>query len=185
MNGDIPRRFETMVANISIETERAVIRPIVLSDAFAYHKLESATETRCFLGRALPQIKTIETIRNEIEKFGSNWRALAIIDKTTSDFIGRCGYLGGLVCPQEAEIHIALSKDYWNKGLATEIGRALLLHGFQKRGLATLTGVVHPENKASIRILEKLGMKCVGTRPEDINDRQSGFLIYQIEQSAT
>jgi ribosomal-protein-alanine N-acetyltransferase len=171
-------------SNMTIETERVIIRPIVASDAVAYHKIESAAETGYFLGRARPQTKTIEAITYDIERREASWQVLACIDKTTSNFVGRCGYLG-VAHPEEPEIHIVLSKDYWGKGLATEIGHALLLHGFQKRGLVAITGVVHPEHKASIRILEKLGMKCVGKRSENANDRQSGFLIYRIDRSAT
>jgi ribosomal-protein-alanine N-acetyltransferase len=174
----------TLFSTMTIETERVIIRPIVASDVAAYHKIESAVETSCFLGRTRPQIKTIEAITCDIERHGASWQALAVIDKTTSNFIGRCGYLG-VIRPEEPEIHLILSKDYWGKGLATEIGHALFLHGFQKRGLVAITAVVHPEHKVSIRILEKLGMKCFGKRSEDENDRQRGVFIYRIDRSAT
>jgi [ribosomal protein S5]-alanine N-acetyltransferase len=174
----------TLISNMTIETERVIIRPIVASDAAAFHKIESAAETSCFLGKTQPQTKTIEAITYDIERHGASWQALAVIEKATSNFIGRCGYLG-MIRPEEPEIHIVLSKDYWGKGLATEIGHALLLHGFQKRELTAITGVVHPEHKASIRILEKLGMKYVGKRSEDSNNRQSGFLIYRVDRSGT
>ena len=47
--------------------------------------------------------------------------------------------------------------------LATEIGEAQLVFGFEQLECARLLGLVNPQNTASIRALEKLGMRCQGT----------------------
>jgi len=54
-----------------------------------------------------------------------------------------------------------LSKAYWGQGLATEGARAGLQYGFEVLGLDQIVGLVHPENRASQRVLEKLGMSFV------------------------
>jgi ribosomal-protein-alanine N-acetyltransferase len=47
---------------------------------------------------------------------------------------------------------------YWGKGLATEMGRAMLEYGFQQLGFATISSCTDPPNRASIAVLERLGM---------------------------
>lgn len=49
------------------------------------------------------------------------------------------------------------------KGLATEACRASLEFGFATLGLERILGLVLPENAASIRVLEKVGMRPDGT----------------------
>ncbi|MDF2545071.1 MAG: N-acetyltransferase [Herbinix sp.] len=39
----------------------------------------------------------------------------------------------------------------------------MLEYYFKQLGLSKLIGAVHPENNASIRVIEKLGLKRVGT----------------------
>lgn len=48
--------------------------------------------------------------------------------------------------------------------MATEAGRASVRYGFEELQLASIVGIVHPENVASRRVLEKLGMKLMERR---------------------
>ena len=52
-----------------------------------------------------------------------------------------------------------LSRRVWGRGYATEAARAAVRYGFEVAGLQAIIGLVHPENAASIRVLEKCGMK--------------------------
>jgi len=49
---------------------------------------------------------------------------------------------------------------YWGKGLATEAASAWVRAAFDDFGLIRLGAFVHPENVASIRILEKVGFRA-------------------------
>jgi ribosomal-protein-alanine N-acetyltransferase len=62
--------------------------------------------------------------------------------------------------PETDEIEVAylLGKLYWGQGLATEAALAGLRYGFQVLELETIVAIVHPENAASRRVIEKLGM---------------------------
>jgi len=75
-------------------------------------------------------------------------------------FIGWCG-LQYLPETEEVEVAYLLGKAYWGKGLATEAAQASLRYGFEDLGLESIVGIVHLENKASQRVLEKLGLTCV------------------------
>jgi ribosomal-protein-alanine N-acetyltransferase len=165
-----------------IETERIILRHLRNEDAIACEKLESYPDVKRFLGGVVN--RTVEETLLKIEKFKNNWTVLAIIEKQSNCFIGRCGFLRESNQNQEAELHIALDKNYWNKGLATEIAQALISEGFDTLGLKTIKAVVNPNNTASIHLVEKLGMQNIGFYHAEIStDWKEGFPEYCIERS--
>ncbi len=86
--------------------------------------------------------------------------------KGTRSFIGWCG----LKCrpeKQEVDLGYRFMKPYWGMGYATEAALASLKYGFEKAGLQRVVGRAVPENTASLRVLEKCGMKYIG---DDIVD---------------
>ena len=50
---------------------------------------------------------------------------------------------------------------YWGKGFATEAAMAALDYGFNKLDLSEIIGMVHEENVASRKVLEKCGLKFI------------------------
>jgi [ribosomal protein S5]-alanine N-acetyltransferase len=82
------------------------------------------------------------------------WR---LVHKESGEMIGFCG-LQPLDDTPETEIGWWLARDRWNQGLATEAARAALRDGFERVGLKRIVSVAMPENRASIHIMEKLGM---------------------------
>lgn len=48
--------------------------------------------------------------------------------------------------------------EYWGQGFATESGLVSIKFGFETLGLEEIIGIAHPENTASIHVLEKLGL---------------------------
>jgi ribosomal-protein-alanine N-acetyltransferase len=60
------------------------------------------------------------------------------------------------------EIGYVLARDAWGHGYATEAAAALLRFGFDRLGLRRISATCDPENIASARILEKIGMDFEG-----------------------
>ena len=56
-----------------------------------------------------------------------------------------------------AEISYHYAYDSWGKGVATEVAVRVTDFGIQELGLCRIQGLVHIDNKASIRVLEKSG----------------------------
>jgi ribosomal-protein-alanine N-acetyltransferase len=77
---------------------------------------------------------------------------------------GLIGWNGLQYLPEteEVEVGFLLSRAHWGKGLATEGAAASLGYGFERLELESIVGIVHPENAASQRVLEKLGMSRQG-----------------------
>jgi ribosomal-protein-alanine N-acetyltransferase len=57
------------------------------------------------------------------------------------------------------EISYEFRKEYWGRGLGTEVIRAVLAYAFSSLGLAELYAETQSANLASIRLLEKVGFQ--------------------------
>ena len=75
--------------------------------------------------------------------------------------IGMCGLLRRDTLP-DVDVGYALLPEYWGRGFAFEAVEATLRHGARKFGLERVIGVVSEGNTASIRVLEKVGMRFEG-----------------------
>ncbi len=141
-------------------TPRLYLRPFELSDSEALHRIMGQPGVlQYFPNPSLPDLGRVQRLINfqldHWQKHGYGW--WAIQDKGTSGFIGWSG-LQYLPDTDEVEIAYLLDRDYWGCGLATEAARSGIMFGFEKTGQEEIVGIVHPENGASIRVLEKLGM---------------------------
>ena len=60
---------------------------------------------------------------------------------------------------RRGEIGYLLDLRYWGRGYATEAARAVLDFGFRELDLHRVYATCRPANVASIRVMEKLGMR--------------------------
>jgi len=63
---------------------------------------------------------------------------------------------------REAEIGWTISRRCWGRGYATEAAAAMLRYGFAELGLHRIVAFCRTENRASWRVMEKLGMRREG-----------------------
>ena len=84
----------------------------------------------------------------------------ACILKSTGEQIGFAGlkYLEEL---GEVDVAFRLIRTHWGLGLATEAALASVRFGFADVDLKRIIGLVMPENIASVRVLEKTGLRHV------------------------
>ena len=99
---------------------------------------------------------------------------LATVLKEDGRYIGRAGLYphrtdGDLIVPGEATLAFYFSRLYWNRGLATEAGRAFIEHGFHDLGLVKIHAGMNVKNLASQRVIVKLGFRWVRTGGDDGN----------------
>src|SRR5919199_6562192 len=88
---------------------------------------------------------------------------------------------------KKADLGYWIGEEYWGRGIATECVRLLIDYTFSSSdlGLREVTAYVFTENKASIRVLEKNGMKKKGEVNEyhQISKRNRTSLQYTITKS--
>jgi len=65
----------------------------------------------------------------------------------------------------EIEVGYAFGRMSWGRGYATEVAAAAVQWGFESLGLERIVAVASPENAASRRVMDKLGMHYEGVRP--------------------
>ncbi|MFJ7355427.1 GNAT family N-acetyltransferase [Phyllobacterium sp. NPDC097923] len=68
-----------------------------------------------------------------------------------------------LLIPDDAvgpdiEIGWRLNRHAWGKGYATEAARPLVVHAFGQAGIKRIVAAIHPDNAASIRVAQKIGL---------------------------
>src|SRR5882724_9442019 len=112
--------------------------------------------------------------------FGGSLTGMAVLtEKPAGEVIGfaglsPCDALGA----DDFEIGFVLAHRAWGRGIATEIGEAQLVFGFDRLKCGRLLGLVNPQNAPSIHALEKLGMRYLRT----IEDPKRGSRdVYVIE----
>lgn len=63
---------------------------------------------------------------------------------------------------QELEIGWRLLPDHWGKGYATEAARAMVGYGLGPVEAPRLFAIADPANDASVRVMQRLGMRPLG-----------------------
>ena len=146
-----------------LETERLIMRPLVESDIDEIFAMRSDEDIMRFIrepqGRneSLDWIKLVSA-RWDTEKLGF----CAVVEKRTGRFLGWCG-IWRLKETNELEIGYAIEKTYWGKGFATEAAAKFIEYAFENIKPDKIVAVAEPENLASRRVMEKIGMKFVKT----------------------
>ena len=87
---------------------------------------------------------------------------LAVVLKATGQLIGNCGIRNASASAHEADIGYELSPDHWGHGYATEAARAVVQFGFAELKVHRIGAWCIADNVASVRVLEKLGLKLEG-----------------------
>jgi ribosomal-protein-alanine N-acetyltransferase len=144
-----------------LETERLYLREFVPKDLDALARMYSDIDVMRYIGRGETfsreqTKKSITSWKGYYTKHGfANW---AVVRKDGDLLIGKCGF-SWLPDNSDIELSYLLAKHSWGFGYVTEIAKAALEYGFGKLKLKRIAAIVYPGNTASIRVLEKLGMK--------------------------
>ncbi len=146
---------------ILIETKRLLLRKITLDDKEELFKLHSNSDVQKYTGEPLVESleemeQAIKTRINDYENYGyGRW---ATFLKNGMHFVGWAG-LAYLPEFDEIDLGYRFSPQYWGMGFATEASQAILTYGFDKLELRQIIAIAMKENKASIKVMEKVGME--------------------------
>jgi RimJ/RimL family protein N-acetyltransferase len=89
----------------------------------------------------------------------------AVAARDGGALLGMCGFVA------RAELGYIFARVAWGRGIATEAARACLQYGFERLGWDAIGAGALRENAASLRVLEKLGMR---REPNDYFDANGG-----------
>ena len=154
---------------IVLETERLLFRAHEPQDLEPYCAMEADPEVRRYVGgKPRPrEVAEEKFYRVFLPSSPKRLRLWATVYKPEGVYIGYCGIYPHFgehgPIPGEGTLAFYLARPYWGRGLATEAGRAFLQFGWNELGLKRIVAGAHPENHASVHVLEKLGMKRIWT----------------------
>lgn len=171
---------------IILETPRVLLRHQVIGDLDALWELYRDPEVTKYIPDAP---KTRAEAREELEWFlhGHPRRPelglWATILKENREFIGRSGLLPWTIeGREEVEVAYAIAREFWGRGLGTEIARGILQYGFEKLGLRRLISLIDPDNAASQKVAQKIGMR-LEKKLDGIEGDEIPTWIYAIERT--
>jgi RimJ/RimL family protein N-acetyltransferase len=160
------RRGRTM----KINTKRLMLREIIQEDFQGVHDYASDPETVKYMPFGPnTEEETREFIQRNLKRQQEDPRTeygFGIILKEEDRFIGACGIHG--VTEIQASIGYILNRRFWGKGYATEAAKGLVDFLFRELGVHRVFATCDPDNHASIRVLEKVGMSLEGRLRENV-----------------
>ena len=153
---------------IHLETPRFIIRDITLEDEADMFEMDSDPEVHRYLGNK--PMQTREEVRNYInmllkQRADNGICRWAVVDKQTNEMVG---WVGFRLMTEPVNGHVnyydfgyRLKRSVWNKGIASETGKASLEYGINTLGFKPVHAMTDVGNSASRHVLEKLGFKYV------------------------
>lgn len=145
-----------------LQSERLLLRQFTPEDAQHFHDLNLDPAVIRFTGD--PPFESVEAARqflenyDQYERFGyGRW---AVIHRQAGEWLGWCG-LKFHPDTGETDLGYRFFQKHWGKGYATESALACLDFGFANLHLHRIVGRAMKDNPASIRVLEKIGMRYV------------------------
>ena len=151
--------------SMNLETVRLRLRARVAADLDAIMALDADPAVRAFIGGPPdPKAHRAELARNIVLGRPEPHASWAIEWRGAPGLLGLCG----LSLWEEGsitQIDWRLRRTAWGHGVATEAAGAVLARALGPLGLRAVVALIHPDNTASIRVAEKIGMlPCGGTQ---------------------
>lgn len=147
----------------TIETERLTLRMWREDDFETYARICADPEVMRYLG-GKPYTR-LEAWRHMAYLVG-HWHLRgyghwAVEEKSSRQLIGRMGFFNPEGWPG-FEVGWTLARESWGKGFASEGARRMLEYAFTEMGKDHVISLIHPENRSSVKVAEKMGEKIEG-----------------------
>lgn len=141
-----------------LETTRLILRELSIGDAENFYELNQNPNVTRFTGdKSFKSVREAKDFLKNYKDYEQNgYGRWAVICKESEEFLGWCGLrFDG----NKTDIGFRFFEEYWNRGFATESAKACIEYGFEKLKLHEIIGRAMKENIASIKVLEKIGLK--------------------------
>ncbi|MCF6361527.1 MAG: GNAT family N-acetyltransferase [Cyclobacteriaceae bacterium] len=163
----------------TLHTKRLSLRLITESDLEEIHLLQSIPEVDKYNTLGIPKDfeetkKVMAPLLAANQKEEIDYFTFAIEQKLDNEFVGLIALVLNGKKYNGAEVWFKLYPKFWGKGYATESLNKILDFGFDELKLHRIGAGCAVDNKASARVLEKVGMQYEG-RQRKILPLKSGW----------
>jgi RimJ/RimL family protein N-acetyltransferase len=155
------------VAFEPIHTERLILRRCRLSDAQAAFERCNLPEVALYQDWEMPYtLERAERRMSELEAMDGptddkGW-SLTVVDAVDPTQILGSLYVGITWGGRSALLGYTFHPDYWGRGYATEATEAMIRYLFDEFGVTRIESSAHPDNPASLRVMEACGLVYEG-----------------------
>jgi ribosomal-protein-alanine N-acetyltransferase len=152
---------------VELVSERLLLREFVATDEEAVHAYAcDALVTRYMEWGPNSRAQTRQFLAEKIAAATAEDRsqfAMAVVPAVSDGVVGSVALdVDGDDARREGVLGYVFHRDWWSRGYATEASKALVQFGFGQLKLSRITATCHPDNKASARVLQKVGLTYQG-----------------------
>jgi aminoglycoside 6'-N-acetyltransferase len=153
--------------DIHLETPRLILRPFEDRDTLPFSAYRSDPEIARYQGWTAPftlkqAVQFISGMKAILPGVPGQWYQSAIELKSSGELAGDCAFQRLEEDPAQAEIGFTIARKYQGWGYGTEAVSRLLEFLFVDLDLHRVRANCDPNNLASARLLEKVGMRHEG-----------------------
>ncbi|MCL4562313.1 MAG: GNAT family N-acetyltransferase [Chloroflexi bacterium] len=146
-----------------LTTPRLLIRRLCAEDAAEIFAYRSDPETARFQAWGTESLKQVQDFIESLTQIEPDtpgtWFQVGICLEETGALIGDCGMRFPAEDERQAEIGITLASAYRGQGYAAEALEGIFDYLFFTLGKHRVFGSVDPQNRASLALLERVGMR--------------------------
>jgi ribosomal-protein-alanine N-acetyltransferase len=149
----------------SLSTPSLDLRPFAETDAEAMHRIYSDPVVMRYVatGPAANLAATLRLLRDyTVHQRAHGFSFWGVVERASGELVGDAGLYR--TPSGEVELGYTLAAASWGRGYATEAAEAWLEAAFGTLGIAEVIALAEPANGASLRVLEKVGMRRTGER---------------------
>lgn len=176
--------YDSNRALLVIETPRLTLRIPQEADLDSWAALLAHPESGRFIGGPLTRTGSWTYLARTV----GHWQLrgcgfFSVMMKSSGECVG----FAGPWCPEGwpgREVGWALRREYWGQGLAVEATAGVLQWVYRDLHWTDVIHCIHPDNKSSIAVAERLGSTLLRTEKLDVNS-DIAYLIYGQDLSSS
>ncbi|WP_226673414.1 GNAT family N-acetyltransferase [Rossellomorea aquimaris] len=157
-----------------VTIERCELHILNKDDTYRIKKLYDDDRVRKYLGGTVSEESFTHRF-NEMLHSSNKEHYWTIFNKSTQEFMGMV-FLDTYHDGVQTEIGYQFLPEFWGKGFAREVIKAVIQYGFETMGLDKVVAETQSQNQASCRLLISVGMRFEGTI-QRFGNEQSIFSI--------
>ncbi|NJN51714.1 MAG: GNAT family N-acetyltransferase [Gammaproteobacteria bacterium] len=145
--------------NVRLETERLRLREYASGDFFLISQLLSDPVTMTHWPAPLDEAAARNWLERALEAYADPCCGRLAVHLKTGEYIGDAGIVTATIDGRaENDLGYIIDHRYWRRGYGLEAAKALLEFG-HLHGLERIVANMATDNRASVRVAERLGMR--------------------------
>ncbi len=165
------------------ETERLIVRQFLNQDLDSLFRIMAKEQVMYAWEKGFKKKEVKKWLNSQLERYRTDgYGYFGVYLKNNKKLIGQVGIMDSRIDDEEVvEIGYIFDSKHWNNGYCIEAVKELVNFAFNGLCMDKLHCTIRPENLASIKVAEKLGMKQIGEYVKIYDEKEMLHNIYILE----